>query len=103
MKKPSTATPARSKLSVFRQLCNLLPTPLVAHLARAPGVEEKARPFKPWSHVVSLLCAQFTRAIGLNDVCDALRLHSGPNAAIRGATLSPQSPRPLRRETMAMN
>jgi hypothetical protein len=86
MKNKSKSTPTRSKFTVFRQLCNLIPTHLVAQLARATGVEELSRSFKPWSHVVSLLYAQFTHAIGLNDVCDALRLHSGPFSAIRGAT-----------------
>jgi hypothetical protein len=86
MKKQSRSTPTRSKLSVFRQLCNLIPAHLVSHLARTTGVEEKSRSFKPWSHVVSLLFAQCTHAVGLNDVCDALRLHSGPLSAIRGAT-----------------
>jgi hypothetical protein len=33
-----------------------------------------------------MLFAQLTHALGLNDVCDALRLHSGPLCAIRGAT-----------------
>src|ERR1700738_3719746 len=42
--------------------------------------------FSPWSHLVSMLFAQLTHAIGLNDVCDALRLHSGPLSALRGAT-----------------
>jgi hypothetical protein len=86
MKKTSTATPTRSKLSVFRQLCNLIPPHLVAQLARDTGVDRLTRSFSAWSHVVSLLFAQFTHAIGLNDVCDALRLHSGPISAIRGAT-----------------
>ena len=86
MKKQSRSTPTRSKLSIFRQLCNLIPSHLVAQLARDTGVEEKSRSFKPWSHVVSLLFAQFTHAVGLNDVCDSLRLHSGPLSAIRGAT-----------------
>src|SRR3972149_2705135 len=86
MKKTSRSTPTRSKFSVFRQLCNLIPTHLVAQLARATGVDEIARSFTPWSHVVSLLFAQFTHAIGLNDVCDALRLHAGPLSAIRAAT-----------------
>ena len=45
-----------------------------------------ARTFSAWSHVVSMLFAQLTHAIGLNDVCDALRLHSGPLSALRGAT-----------------
>jgi hypothetical protein len=45
-----------------------------------------ARTFSPWSHVVCTLFAQLTNAIGLNDVCDALGLHSGPLSALRGAT-----------------
>jgi hypothetical protein len=78
--------PTRSKFSVLHQLCNLIPTHLVAKLAREHRVDEKSRTFSPWSHVVSLLFAQLTHALGLNDVCDALRLHSGPLSAIRGAT-----------------
>ena len=35
---------------------------------------------------MSMLFAQLTHAIGLNDVCDALRLYSGPLSALRGAT-----------------
>ena len=38
------------------------------------------------SQVVALLYAQLTHAISLNDVCDGLRLHSGPLSAVRGAT-----------------
>ena len=86
MKKQSRSTPTRSKLSIFRQLRNLIPNHLVPQLARATGAEQKSRSFKPWSHVVSLLFAQFTHAVGLNDVCDSLRLRSGPLSAIRGAT-----------------
>jgi hypothetical protein len=36
--------------------------------------------------VVSLVYAQLTHSIGLNDLCDSLQLHSGPLASIRGAT-----------------
>jgi Transposase DDE domain/Domain of unknown function (DUF4372) len=87
MKKKKTKTqPSRSKLCAFAQLCNWIPTHLVPKLARATGVEEKARTFSPWSHVVCLLYAQLTHALSLNDVCDALRLHSGPLSALRGAT-----------------
>ena len=59
---------------------------MVAKLARDCGVETKARTFTPWSHVVAMLYAQLTHAIGLNDVCDALRHHIGWLARIRGAT-----------------
>ena len=86
MKKHKRPQPTRSKLSLLRQLCNLIPNHLVPRLARQHGVEEQARSFSPWSQVVALLYAQFTHAVGLNDVCDSLRLHSGPLWALRGAT-----------------
>lgn len=86
MKNQTRHKPTASKLSLLRQLCNLIPTHLVPHLARQTGVEDQARTFSPWSHVVSLLYAQLTHALGLNDVCDALRLHSGSLSALRGAT-----------------
>ena len=86
MHQTKTHKPTRSKFTLLRQLCTLIPNHLVATLAREHGAEAKSRTFKPWSHVVSLLFAQLTHALGLNDVCDALRLHSGPLSAIRGAT-----------------
>ena len=55
-------------------------------LARETGVDKACRTFSAWSHVVAMLYAQLTHSIGLNDVCDALRLHSGPLSALRGAT-----------------
>jgi hypothetical protein len=55
-------------------------------LARETGVDKKVRKFSAWSHVVSLLYAQLTHSIGLNDVCDALGLRSGPLSSLRGAT-----------------
>lgn len=77
--------PTANKFSVLNQLCNFIPPHLVSKLARETGVEAKARTFSPWSHVVTLLYAQLTHSLGLNDVCDALRLHSGPLSAVRGA------------------
>jgi len=49
-------------------------------------VDKKVRKFSAWSHVISLLYAQLTHSIGLNDVCDALGLHAGPLSSLRGAT-----------------
>jgi hypothetical protein len=72
--------------STFRQFCNYIPVFLVSKLARETGVEKLCRKFSPWSHVVSMLYAQLTHSIGLNDLCDSLQLHSGPLSAIRGAT-----------------
>lgn len=71
---------------MLRQICNFIPEFLVPKLARETGTDKKSRTFTPWSHVVALLYAQLTHSIGLNDVCDALRLHSGPLSSLRGAT-----------------
>ena len=79
--------PTKCKFSVLRQICNWIPQHLVAKLARETKVEEDSRTYKPWSHVVTLLYVQLTHCLGLNDVCDALGLHSGPLSAIRGATV----------------
>ena len=86
MKKKTTTIPAVSKLNLLRQIGNLIPEFLVPKLARETGAQDKARTFKPWSHVLALMYAQLTHSIGLNDVCDALSLHSGSLSSIRGAT-----------------
>lgn len=78
--------PTRSRFTLLRQLCNLIPNHLVPGLARQYDAQAKSRTFRPWSHVVSLIYAQLTHALGLNDVCDALRLNAGPLSAMRGAT-----------------
>jgi len=86
MKNYNKNVPAASKLNLLRQICNLIPEFLVSKLARETGVDKKVRTFSAWSHVVSLLFAQLTHSIGLNDVCDALGLYSGPLSSLRGAT-----------------
>ena len=91
MKNKSQRKPTASKFSLLRQLCNFIPTHLVPQLARETGVDKHSRTFRPWSHVVSLLYAQVTHSLGLNDMCDALRLHSGPLSALRGATPPPKN------------
>jgi len=86
MKEYNKNIPAAAKLNLLRQICNFIPDFLVPKLARATGVQDKARTFSPWSHLVALMYAQLTHSIGLNDVCDALGLHSGPLSSLRGAT-----------------
>jgi hypothetical protein len=86
MKKQTQPIPTASKYSLLRQLCNLIPPHLVPKLARATGVADHERTFSSWSQTVALLYAHLTHAIGLNDVCDALRMHRGPLAALRAAT-----------------
>jgi len=79
--------PTRSDFNILRQICNYIPPHEVAKIARATGAECKSRSFDPWSHTVSLLYAQLTHSIGLNDLCDSLQLHSGPLSTLRGATV----------------
>jgi hypothetical protein len=84
--KNKLSKPARSEFNILRQICNFIPAHTVSKIARQTGVQEQARTFEPWSHVVALLVAQMTHSIGLNDVCDSLQLQSGPLSTIRGAT-----------------
>ena len=79
-----TTPPAKHKNTVLNQICDLIPSHLTSKLARKHGI--RTRKLSPWSHVVSLLYAQLPHAIGLNDVCDSLRLFGGWLSRIRGAT-----------------
>jgi hypothetical protein len=79
-----SAGPIRSKHTVLRQMCELIPAHLVPQLARAHGIT--TRKFSEWSHVVAMLYAHLTHAIGLNDVCDGLRNHRGALITLRAAT-----------------
>ena len=73
------------EFSVLRQICELIPPHLVPRLARVYGVDRMERDISAWSHVVSLLLAQLTHAIGLNDVCDCARYHVAKLRCVRGA------------------
>ncbi len=84
--KKKTIKPTRCRFNILRQICNLIPEHEVSKIARETGVEDQSRTFSPWSHAVSLLHAQLSHCIGLNDLCDSLQLHSGPLSTIRGAT-----------------
>jgi hypothetical protein len=44
-----------------------------------------SRAITPWSHTVSMLYAQFTHAMKLNDLCDGLRTNLSALASLRGA------------------
>lgn len=78
--------PASHTYTVLKQLCKLIPPGMVSELAEQYGIDDQSRTYSPWSHTVSLMQAQLTHAIGLNDVCDSLRMNAGILATIRGAT-----------------
>lgn len=84
-KTKSIQQPNRRHVTVLRQICQLIPTHLVAKLARETGADDKARTFTPWSHVVAMVYAQLSHAWSLNDVCDALKLYLTPLFGIRAA------------------
>jgi hypothetical protein len=86
VKTQNSNLPATAKVTVLTQVFNLVPPHLVPKLARETGVDEKARTYSPWSHVVTLGYSQIAHSLSLNDVCDALQLNSGPLSSIRGAT-----------------
>lgn len=86
LKNKTRYIPTGSKFSISRQIFNFIPTHLVPTLAVETGVDEQARTFSPWSHLVSMGYAQIAHSIGLNNLCDDLQLNSGPLSAIRGAT-----------------
>lgn len=77
--------PSRHQFTVLRQIIELIPRNLTSRLAKKHGVAKKARSFTPWSHAVSLVFTQLSHALSLNDVCDAMRNHSGSVATLRGA------------------
>jgi len=78
--------PSRRNTTVLRQLVELIPAHLVPKLARKCGIDSIARTFSAWSHVVAMLYTQISRAVGLNDVCDALSLRISDLFAMRAAT-----------------
>ena len=69
-------TPTRANVVVLKQMLNLIPRGMINRHALATGVEAKARSFTVVSHLSAMLFAQFSHAMGLNDVCDWLRLKS---------------------------
>lgn len=86
MKKKRQNIPARYSYTILKQVCNLIPGGIIEALAEEYGINEQSRTFTPWSHIVSLIHAQLTHAIGLNDVCDSLQMNRGILSTIRGAT-----------------
>jgi len=60
------AKPAKRQSAIFRQVCELIPAYLVPKLARKHELKSPA--IKPWHHLVAMLYAQFSHAMGLNDV-----------------------------------
>lgn len=78
--------PAKHKFTILKQVMETIPPYLVSKLARVHGVDRKCRSISAWSHVASMVFAQLSHALSLNDVCDTLRHHVGALSTIRNAT-----------------
>ena len=72
----NNTTPTRANVVVLKQFLNLIPRGMINRLARETGVEAKSRTFSVVSHLSAMLFAQLSHAMGLNDVCDWMRLKS---------------------------
>ena len=80
----ATPRPAKTAYTVLRQIVQWIPEGLPDRLAREAGAD--IRTFSCTSHVLALLYGQITKASGLNEICDASRLHEPELNRIRGAT-----------------
>jgi hypothetical protein len=78
--------PTRHKFTLLKQVIEKIPGCLVSKSANEHGVKKKSRGILLWSHVVSLVYAQFSHALSLSDVCESLRNHSSALAARRGVS-----------------
>jgi hypothetical protein len=82
--KTKAIPPARSNIVVLKQLFKHIPRSLISEVARETGVGAKAREICVFSHLCSMLFTQLTHAIGLNDVCDWLRLKQAALPGVGG-------------------
>jgi hypothetical protein len=78
--------PAKSKLTVFRQICQRIPGYFTTEIAHELGLEEESRTFSPWSHTCSMMYAQVAHSQSLTDLCDSLDVEASALKTIRGAT-----------------
>lgn len=78
--------PAKHKFTILKQVMDNISPYIVSKIARRHGVDKQSRSFTPWSHVVSMVFAQLSHSLSLNDLCDTLRHHAGALSSVRGAT-----------------
>lgn len=81
--------PAKYKYALLRHVMSNIPTYLVSSLASKLGIDRQALALSLWSRVVSMIFANLTHALNLNDVCDVLRHHGGTLSTVRGGPRRP--------------
>ncbi len=93
--------PTKHKFTILKQVMDNIPSYLVSKLARKHGVDKKCRSFSSWSHVVSMVFAQLSHALSLNDISDTLKNNISALFTIRRAT--PPSRNGLSHSNMVRN
>lgn len=78
--------PTKHKFTTLKQVMDTIPAYLIPSLAKKHGIDKKSRTFSPLSHVVTMVYAQLSHALSLNDVCDSLRNHASAFYTMRRAT-----------------
>ncbi len=68
-------------MAVLGQIVKHIPKKLIEKLRNKYKIQ--TRSFSATSHVVSMLYAQLSHALSLNDICDSLQFHKGYLAQIR--------------------
>ncbi len=76
--------PLKNTLPLLGQLVKHIPAKLPDTLARKHKIQ--TRSFSPTSHVVTMMYAQLSHALSLNDICDALQNHQSYLSQIRDCT-----------------
>lgn len=79
------AKATQGQFNILKQICEHIPGHLVSKAAHEFDVDKRSRTFTPWSHLVSLMYAQLSHSLSLNDVCDSMNTHSGKLTKVRGA------------------
>lgn len=77
--------PTKNKFTILKQVMDNIPPYLVSRLAKEYEVDKKSRAISPWSHVASMVYAQVSHSLSLNDICDSLSHHEAAFSTIRGA------------------
>lgn len=76
--------PQKNNMAVLAQIVKLIPGKLIDALAKKHKLQTRA--FSSSTHVVTLLYAQLSHALSLNDICDGMQNHAGILSQIRNYT-----------------
>lgn len=63
----------RSNSIILQQIIHYIPGHLVDKLADEDGITKKAKKFRPFSHIVTMLYSQLSHSLSLNNICDSLK------------------------------